>query len=169
MKILIATICRWILTVAPAILVRWYWTESRLRRYVSIDVRPRGRPLELSGGDPSSVDLYLRLWNALPYALEIEHAEASVRCNGELCQPLTISRRIKVPPISAVDVRLRGGQGIDFGKRFERLERIPPATLLIHAELKCSMRRFTINNDSIGFVPITMINVSKELTGKIEH
>lgn len=167
MEVLFKTILDWIFHIAPAFLIRWYWTESRLNGRVIIDVRPRGDTLEFNGGEPSGVSVYLRVWNMAPFMVEIDRITVTIWCNGEVCQPLQHIEKVPVGPFSIANIYVRGGQGIDLEKKFSFLEQIPEATISIRADVNSAVRNFKIQNDDRGYLRPSMVNVSNEMRQKL--
>jgi hypothetical protein len=166
METLWKTIVDWLWHIAPAFLIRLYWTESRLGSRIFIDVKPRGDVLTFNGGEPSEVTVYLRVWNMLPFTVEVNCIRVTVWCSGEVCQPLQHDEKVPIKPFGVVDIYVRGGQGINLEKKFSSLQEIPEATVTIRADVNCAVRNFKIDNNDRAFLRASMVNVSNELRQK---
>ena len=169
MEALWKTMLDWLFHVAPAFLIRWYWTEDRLRSRIIIDVRPRGDALEFRGGEQPKVAIYLRVWNMAPFTIEIDRLQVSIWGSGygEVCQPLQYSQRTKVPPTGVADVFVRGGEGIDLEKRLSHASPWPTAEIQIRAEVNARIRNFTVQYDGRDYVRPRIDGVSDKLRQKL--
>ena len=169
METLIKTILDWIFHVAPAFLIRWYWTEDRLQRRVIIDVRPRGDAREFRGGEQPEVQIFLRVWNMAPFFIEVDRLKVDIWCSGcgEVCQPLQDIQKRKVPPAGFADILMRGGQGVNIETLLERAGTWPTANINIHAEIVSSVRNFSIQSSNQGFVRPSITSISNELRQKL--
>src|SRR5690606_24743884 len=94
----------------PGWMLRWYYTENRLRRLMDIDVRPRGGQLDFHLGELPNVEMNLRLCNFAPLSLTLK--QVTIEIWGMAGQPLVLkwSERSKIEAQSFQDIYVRDMQ-----------------------------------------------------------
>ncbi len=169
MEALWKTVLDWVFHILPAFLIRWYWTEERLRSKIILDIRPRGDALDFRGGERSEIAVYIRVWNMAPFQVEVDRLEVAVSGSGlgEVCQPLRYIQKTTVPPAAFADIFVRGGEGVDLEKRLANANAWPTADITIRAEVVSRVRTYLAQTSDGGFVRPMITGISNELRQKL--
>ena len=150
------TLLSWI----PNILLKRHYTSERLSRLIYVDIAPRGEPVTLDLGNPSSARLQLQLINMSPFQVEIDRAIFNIQCAGPEVE-IGYHTRTMMAPGEILSLFLRApmldGHAIAVSNLDEENIR---ACLSGNLEFNCSLRNFGKNIGALSGVNPKVVNAN---------
>lgn len=126
----------------PGVFLRWYYTEEKLARKISVSVRGDGEGVYFHHGTPGSVRIWLTVSNFLPFDVEVDRITGSVSCGHKVAE-LAWMEREKIGGSSQRELLVETTLSSDQLQAVARFCGERDSTrLTLNLQFDCKIRRF---------------------------
>lgn len=155
-----------ILSRAPwlvALVLRKYFTPTRLAGLVYVDLYPRHESARVDLGQVAGFQIHLHVINLSPVELELEQANFNFYCGGVRLESILVKKQ-RIAPGADTSLFLSGPISDGQANQIARLYRQNESSLDGNIEFKCAVRSFARAINRLDGIRLAVVNESQRLS-----